>query len=78
MFLKESSILYEEANPGEGGEGQGNRPPAQKSEPVKSQKVASRNQRVSVQYSDGTVKKDVKYKVVESDIKDNKCVIIDS
>ncbi len=56
----------------------GNRPPAQKSAPVKSQKVASRNQRVSVQYSDGTVKKDVKYKVVEADLRDNKCVIIES
>ncbi len=61
-----------------GGEGNGNRPPAQKAAPVKSQKIASRNQRISVQYNDGTVKKDVKYKVVEADIKDNKCVIIDS
>ena len=56
----------------------GNRPPAQKTAPVKSQKIASRNQRVSVQYSDGSIKKDIKYKTVEADLKDNKCVIIES
>jgi len=58
--------------------GEGNRPPAEKPSPVKSQKIASRNQRVSVQYSDGTIKKDVKYKTVEQDVKDNKCVLIES
>lgn len=59
-------------------QGQGNRPPVEKTAPVKSQKVvASRNARVSVQYTDGTVKKDVKYKTVEQDIKTNKCVLID-
>lgn len=57
--------------------GQGNRPPAEKTQPIKSQKIASRNQRVNVQYNDGTIKKDVKYKTVEDDIKSNKCVIID-
>jgi preprotein translocase subunit SecA len=56
---------------------QGNRPPAQKTEPVKSQKIASRNQRVTVQYQDGSMKKDVKYKTVEDDIKNNKCVIVE-
>ncbi|MEM9325188.1 MAG: preprotein translocase subunit SecA [Bacteroidota bacterium] len=56
----------------------GNRPPVEKTAPVKSQKVAGRNEKVSVQYSDGTVKKDVKYKTVEQDIKDNKCVLIES
>lgn len=56
---------------------QGNRPPAQKTEPVKSQKIASRNQRVTVQYQDGSMKKDVKFKTVEDDIKNNKCVIVE-
>jgi len=45
--------------------------------PIKSQKVAGRNDRVTVQYIDGTIKKDVKYKVVEEDINNNKCVIVD-
>ncbi|WP_462247589.1 preprotein translocase subunit SecA [Ekhidna sp.] len=56
----------------------GNRPPVQQqTKPVQSQKVASRNQRVNVQYADGSVKKDVKFKTVEEDIKNNKCVLID-
>jgi preprotein translocase subunit SecA len=55
----------------------GNRPPAEKQQPVKSQKVVGRNERVTVQYTDGTVKKDVKYKTVEGDINSNKCVIIE-
>ena len=54
-----------------------NRPPVEKSEPVKSQKIAGRNDKVNVQYMDGTVKRDVKYKKVEEDILNNKCVIID-
>jgi len=54
-----------------------NRPPVEKSAPVKSDKVHGRNDRVSVQYTDGTVKKDVKFKQVEDDIKNNKCVLID-
>ncbi len=55
----------------------GNRPPVQKAQPVQTQKIASRNQRVNVQYADGSVKKDVKFKTVEDDIKNNKCVIVD-
>lgn len=56
----------------------GNRPPVQQqTQPVQSQKIASRNQRVNVQYADGSIKKDVKYKTVEEDIKNNKCVLID-
>ncbi len=54
-----------------------NRPPADKHAPAKSTKIASRNQRVNVQYTDGTIKKEVKYKTVEDDIKNNKCVLID-
>ncbi|MFT5641507.1 MAG: preprotein translocase subunit SecA [Cyclobacteriaceae bacterium] len=58
--------------------GQSNRPPVEKTEPAKTMKIASRNQRVSVQYPDGSVKKDVKFKQVEDDIKNNKCVLIES
>lgn len=54
-----------------------NRPPVEKVAPVKSAKVAGRNDRVSVQYPDGTIKKDVKFKTVEEDVLNNKCVIID-
>ena len=48
-----------------------------KMEPAKSQKIASRNDRVSVQYADGSVKKDVKFKVVEDDVREGKCVIVE-
>jgi preprotein translocase subunit SecA len=53
------------------------RPPVEKMAPVKSQKVAGRNDRVNVQYADGRVVKDVKYKKVEEDVLNNKCVIIE-
>ena len=58
--------------------GQANRPPAEKVEPAKSVKIAGRNDRVTVQYGDGSVKKDVKYKTVEEDLKNNKCILIES
>ncbi|MFC4870584.1 preprotein translocase subunit SecA [Negadavirga shengliensis] len=45
--------------------------------PRKSEKVYGRNDRVSVKYADGKVKKDVKYKSVEQDIADAKCVVIE-
>ena len=54
-----------------------NRPPVEKTAPIKSDKVFGRNDRVSVQYTDGTVMKDVKFKTVEEDIKNNKCVLLD-
>jgi len=53
------------------------RPPVEKMAPVKSQKIAGRNDRVNVQYADGRVLKDVKYKKVEEDVLNNKCVIIE-
>lgn len=53
-----------------------NRPPAEKVVPIKSDKVYGRNDRVSVQYTDGTIKKDVKFKQVEEDIRSSKCVVI--
>ena len=60
-----------------GGSSQDTRPPAEKAQPAKSEKIASRNQRVNVQYADGSVKKDVKFKIVEQDLKSNQCVLID-
>jgi preprotein translocase subunit SecA len=44
--------------------------------PAKKLKVANRNQRVSVQYRDGTVKKDVKYKNVEADVANGNAVLV--
>ena len=55
---------------------QTNRAPVEKTAPVQSLKLAGRNDRVNVQYQNGEVKKDVKFKTVEDDIKSNKCVII--
>lgn len=54
-----------------------NRPPVEKVSPVKSEKVAGRNDRVNVQYIDGSVKKDVKFKTVEEDLKNNRCVLLE-
>jgi preprotein translocase subunit SecA len=45
--------------------------------PAHSQKVAGRNDRVSVQYHDGRVLKDVKFKTVEDDLMHNRCVILE-
>jgi preprotein translocase subunit SecA len=49
----------------------------QKVLPVKSEKVAGRNDKVTVQYPDGRVLKDVKYKKVEDDIKSGRCIVIE-
>jgi preprotein translocase subunit SecA len=56
---------------------QPNRPPQEKVMPAKSEKVANRNDKVSVQYPDGRVLRDVKFKKVEDDINNNRCIIID-
>lgn len=56
---------------------QGSRPPQEKIMPVKSEKVANRNDKVNVQYPDGRVLRDVKYKKVEEDIINNRCIVID-
>lgn len=45
--------------------------------PVKSEKVAGRNDKVSVQYPDGRVLKDVKFKKVEDDVKAGRCIVIE-
>src|SRR5687768_2991062 len=62
---------------GGGGQPQPDRPPQEKVMPVKSEKVAGRNDKVSVQYPDGRVLRDVKYKRVEDDIRNNRCIIIE-
>jgi preprotein translocase subunit SecA len=54
-----------------------NRPPVEKALPRKVSNLPGRNDRVSVQYEDGTVKKDVKFKTVEQDVASNKCVLIE-
>jgi len=53
------------------------RPPQEKVMPMRSEKVANRNDKVSVQYTDGRVLRDVKYKKVEDDVLNNRCIIID-
>ncbi|HEX8531493.1 MAG TPA: preprotein translocase subunit SecA, partial [Cytophagales bacterium] len=52
-------------------------PPVEKTAPIRSQRVANRNDLVSVQYADGSIKRDVKYKKVEEDLKNNRCILIE-
>ena len=51
-------------------------PPMPKQVPIRNAKV-DRNARVTVQYIDGTVKKDVKYKSVEADIMSGKAMLVE-
>ncbi len=51
--------------------------PQQKTAPVSIQKLPGRNDRVAVQYADGSTKKDVKFKAVEQDVLANKCVLVE-
>ena len=46
--------------------------------PLKSQKIAQRNQRVTVRYANGQIKENVKFKTVEEDIASEKCVVVES
>ena len=56
----------------------GNRTSApEKTKPIRSEKTYGRNSRVSVKYTDGSIKKDIKFKKVENDINEEKCVIIE-
>lgn len=73
-----------QTNKAESGPITGNTPlpeeaPAEKyaTAPISSQKIKGRNDRVSVRYPDGTVKKDVKFKSVEEDVRQNRCVLIE-
>lgn len=45
--------------------------------PIRAEKLANRNDRVSVRYANGEIRKDVKYKTVEEDLLNNRCVIVD-
>ena len=45
--------------------------------PAKSEKIYGRNDRVKVQYADGTIKEGVKYKSVENDVTGGQAVIIE-
>lgn len=53
------------------------RPVEQKVAPVKSERIAGRNDKVTVQYPDGRVLKDVKYKKVEDDVASGRCIVIE-
>jgi len=48
----------------------------QKVMPVRSEKVANRNDHVSVQYQDGRIVRDVKFKKVEGDVLSGKCIVL--
>jgi preprotein translocase subunit SecA len=74
---KEESKSLLSGGGGERPQGQPNRPPAEKVMPAKSEKLAGRNDKVSVQYTDGKVLRDVKYKKVEDDLLNNRCILID-
>jgi preprotein translocase subunit SecA len=74
---EESKSLLSGGGGGQQQPQQQNRPPQEKVMPVKSDKLANRNDKVSVQYTDGRVLRDVKYKKVEDDIINNRCIIID-
>jgi preprotein translocase subunit SecA len=54
------------------------RPAPQVVAPRKVEKTFGRNDKVSVQYTDGSKKSDVKFKSVEQDIADGKCVLIEN
>jgi preprotein translocase subunit SecA len=54
------------------------RPAPQVVAPRKSDKAYGRNDKITVQYSNGTTKSDVKYKSVEQDVLDGNCVVIDN
>jgi len=53
------------------------RAPAEPRAPIKSDRIAGRNDKVTVQYPDGRVLKDIKYKKVEDDIANGRCIVID-
>lgn len=62
---------------GGGGQPRQAREPEQKVMPIKSERIAGRNDKVTVQYPDGRVLKDVKYKKVEDDIQNGRCIVIE-
>ncbi|MCE7063032.1 preprotein translocase subunit SecA [Dyadobacter sp. CY343] len=48
-----------------------------KAQPVRIERIADRNQKVSVQYRDGRILRDVKFKKVEQEVKNGECVVIE-
>ena len=48
-----------------------------KQQPAHSIKIADRNQKVTVQYRDGRVLKNIKYKKVEQDVENGACVVME-
>jgi preprotein translocase subunit SecA len=54
-----------------------NNTPPPVTRPVSVHKIPNRNDKVTVQYADGSVKKDVKFKSVENDLRAGKCRIIE-
>ncbi|QRR02988.1 preprotein translocase subunit SecA [Dyadobacter sandarakinus] len=50
---------------------------ATRAQPVRTIKIADRNQKVSVQYRDGRILRDVKFKKVEQEVKNGDCVVIE-
>jgi preprotein translocase subunit SecA len=52
--------------------------PKEKQQPIKVQKTYGRNDKVTVQYHNGQVKKDIKYKAVEQDVANGVCVVIEA
>ncbi|MHA7130527.1 preprotein translocase subunit SecA [Algoriphagus namhaensis] len=73
-----SSTLNPGANRAAAAAASAGRPAAQVVAPRKVEKVYGRNDRVSVQYTDGKIAKDVKYKSIEQDLEEGKCVILDN
>ncbi|WP_296699465.1 preprotein translocase subunit SecA [Algoriphagus sp.] len=72
-----SSSLNPGANRAAAAAASAGRPAPQVVAPRKSEKVYGRNDKVTVQYTNGTTKSDVKYKSVEQDIQEGKCIVID-
>jgi preprotein translocase subunit SecA len=72
-----SSTLNPGANRAAAAAASAGRPAPQAVAPRKSEKAYGRNDRVTVQYTNGTTKSDVKYKSVEQDIQEGKCIVID-
>ena len=52
-------------------------PVVERIQPRHAVKIADRNQRVTVQYRDGRIERDVKYKKVEADVDKGLCVVIE-
>ena len=52
------------------------KPRVEKVVPRQAIKIADRNQRVTVQYRDGSIKENVKYKTVEQDVEKGSAIVI--